>query len=129
MERKHARTKKRDFYSLHQKHWDWLFNHPTKKKTDSPVLKEWEKVNGPLKNGCFACEYTLIDEGNGFEPDCSCCLLQWPKNDEGVRVCSNFGAELGTMQERWNAGKSKATKKKWAGRIRDLLIRDFRVKD
>ena len=92
----------------HRKLWNWLYQHPSKRKEDYP---KWERNGGNIPrmfNDCFLCEYAR--NLSLFCPEA--CPLEWP--DGG---CT---AEPSKLFRRWGLARSPKTRKKYAKIIRDL---------
>ena len=78
--------------------WLWLSLHPNEQKSDWPG---WYWNGGYLSecnHNCPVCEYDLVVNNNGCEPD---CLISWTSGGGGC--CSD-----GSPYKEWSPGRSNA---------------------
>jgi hypothetical protein len=98
--------------SLHIELWQWLYDHPSKRKSDWPG---WKGNVGDAKQWrCFACAVAAMSSHRGWA-DCEIC----PLNQEIMVGCSIIKAGA---YRRWvEAGvyKDMKSRKKYAAIIRD----------
>jgi len=79
-----------EYYSLHQKLWNWLSENPTKEKFNWP---EWEDEQYSdsdcfykgieINSDCFCCAYSEDHHGG----DCYTCLVEWPNESITSMPC------------------------------------------
>ena len=94
-------TKKRAV-ELHRELWDWLYKNPSKRKYHWP---RWKEI-GDIRHDCFGCEYD-----RQFNEDCELCPIVWPGGH-----CETDNSPY----DHWSLADTNATRKKYAGLIRDL---------
>jgi len=86
-------------HKLHRELWDWLYHHPSKKKSDWPGWKDNGGNASRVRADCFLCEYYYFHFG-----DCLHCPLF-----------------LNNYFTRWALCASLKTKKKYAKLVRDAV--------
>jgi len=84
---------KDDIIELHKQLWTWLSENPSRQKEDWPgwtyndTTEAYLYSNTVIKNLCFCCQYTDLDEEKDDideekddidEDDCDRCPLKWP---------------------------------------------------
>lgn len=77
-------------WSLHKELWHWLAANPMQPKGHWPQWKHNGGTVDLVECGCFACEYSLVDDGD-YTTDCDVCPLVWVKNDKGKSHCNEGG--------------------------------------
>ena len=96
-------------HTAHKNLWDWLSKNPDKEKDD---WSGWEFNGGSFSKvsaGCFACQYQ--DEMIELGPCEETCPLIWPTSP-----CEEFYD--------WDSERNHAERKRLAGIIRDLPVRE-----